>query len=204
MSWMVTSHVGALQLANTALQACTEPLFEAFIAGAWILHWTEDTVYWIAKPTVHVEPIAQGRRLHNSSGPALDSDLEPIYFWHGVMVDDFVVERPETITVEQIQKERNAEVRRVLLERYTFPRYIEDSGAKKIHEDEFGELYRAELDGDEPIVMVRVLNSTAEDDGSRKPYFLRVPPIARARDAVAWTFGYENSTAYAKALVQQA
>jgi hypothetical protein len=121
------------------------------------------------------------------------------------MVDDFVVERPETITVEQIQKERNAEVRRVLLERYTFPRYIEDSGAKKIHEDEFGELYRAELDGDEPIVMVRVLNSTAEDDGSRKPYFLRVPPtIARARDAVAWTFGYENSTAYAKALVQQA
>jgi hypothetical protein len=201
---VATSHIGALQLANTALQSWTEPLFEAFIAGAWMLHWTEDAVYWIAKPAVHVERVADRRRLHNSSGPALDSDLEPLYFWHGVMVDDYVVERPELITVEQIRNERNVEVRRVLLERYTFPRYIQDTGAQKIHEDEFGELYRAELEGDEPIVMVRVLNSTLEEDGSRKPYFLRVPPtVAKARDAVAWTFGYDDSAAYMKALVQQ-
>jgi hypothetical protein len=201
---MVTSHIGALQLDNAPLQAWTEPLFEAFLAGAWMIHWTEDTVYWIAKPVVHVEPVAQGRRLHNASGPALDSDIEPLYFWHGVMVPDFVVERPELITVEQIQQERNAEVRRVLLERYTFPRYIQDTGAQKIHEDELGELYRVELPDDEAIVMVRVLNSTVEEDGSRKPYYLRVPPaIVTARDAVAWTFGYDNSAEYAKALIEQ-
>jgi len=201
---MVTSHIGALQLDNAPLQAWTEPLFEAFLAGAWMLHWTEDTVYWIAKPAVHVAPGVQGRRLHNASGPALDSDIEPLYFWHGVMVPDFVVERPELITVEQIQQERNAEVRRVLLERYTFPRYIQDTGAQNIHKDEFGELYRVELPDDEPIVMVRVLNSTVEEDGSRKPYYLRVPPaIVTARDAVAWTFGYDNGAEYAKALIEQ-
>ena len=37
--------------------------------------------------------------------------------------------------------------------------------------------------------MVEVVNSTPEPDGSRKTYFLRVPPtITTAREAVAWTF----------------
>ena len=38
--------------------------------------------------------------------------------------------------------------------------------------------------------MVEVVNSTPEPDGTRKTYFLRVPPTTRtAREAVAWTFG---------------
>ena len=37
--------------------------------------------------------------------------------------------------------------------------------------------------------MVEVLNSTPEPDGSRKTYFLRVPPRTQtAREGVAWTF----------------
>ena len=43
---------------------------------------------------------------------------------------------------------------------------------------------------DEPMVMVEVRNSTPEPDGSRKTYFLRVPPRTQtAREGVAWTFG---------------
>jgi hypothetical protein len=47
---------------------------------------------------------------------------------------------------------------------------------------------------DEPggaeVVAVEVLNSTPEADGSRRSYFLRVPPGVRTcRAAVAWTFG---------------
>ena len=43
---------------------------------------------------------------------------------------------------------------------------------------------------DEPVAMVEVVNSTPEPDGSRRTYFLRVPPsMRRAREAVAWTFG---------------
>ncbi|MCV0384784.1 MAG: hypothetical protein K5799_15285 [Erythrobacter sp.] len=45
---------------------------------------------------------------------------------------------------------------------------------------------------DEDIVMVEVQNATPEPDGSRKTYFLRVPPtMSTARQAVAWTFGKE-------------
>jgi hypothetical protein len=58
-----------------------------------------------------------------------------------------------------------------------------------MHSDEFGELYRKELAGDEPLVMVCVINKTPEPDGTYKKYFLRVPPqITTAKDAVAWTF----------------
>ena len=38
--------------------------------------------------------------------------------------------------------------------------------------------------------MVEVRNSTPESDGSRRTYFLRVPPVMQTpREAVAWTFG---------------
>jgi len=41
-------------------------------------------------------------------------------------------------------------------------------------------------------VVVEVLNSTPEPDGSRKTYFLRVPPrTSTAHEAVAWTFGMD-------------
>ena len=37
---------------------------------------------------------------------------------------------------------------------------------------------------------VEVVNGTAEADGSRKRYFLRVPSAMRTpREAVAWTYG---------------
>ena len=42
--------------------------------------------------------------------------------------------------------------------------------------------------------MVEVVNSTPEPDGSRRTYFLRVPPTTRtATAAVAWTFGMRES-----------
>lgn len=64
-----------------------------------------------------------------------------------------------------------------------------ESGAQLIHSDETGALYRKELPGDEPLVVVHVLNATPEPDNSVKRYALRVPPdIKRAREAVAWTF----------------
>lgn len=39
--------------------------------------------------------------------------VENLYFWHGVLVPAFVVVKPEWITVQHIETESNAEVRRV-------------------------------------------------------------------------------------------
>jgi hypothetical protein len=75
--------------------------------------------------------------------------------------------------------------------------------AKKLAEDEFGELYQTEITGDEPICMIKLVNSTPGPDGEFKNYWLRVPPdMKTARQAVAWTFGMTPDE-YAKALVQE-
>jgi hypothetical protein len=59
-----------------------------------------------------------------------------------------------------------------------------------VHRDETGILWHVDLPGDEPLVMVEVVNATPEPDGTRRTYFLRVPPSTRtARAGVAWTFG---------------
>lgn len=43
---------------------------------------------------------------------------------------------------------------------------------------------------DEPLVMIKVLNSTPDPDGHYQSYFLRVPPdMTQAHEAVVWTFG---------------
>ncbi len=121
--------------------------------------------------------------------------LAHLFAWHGVTVDRAVVLQPETITLEAIDTESNVERRRVLVERFGAERLIR--GAELVHEDETGRLWRRGFRNgrwgsptDEPLTMLEVVNSTPEPDGSRKTYFLRVPPnMWAARGAVPWTFG---------------
>ena len=154
----------------------------------------ENYVVISERPTV-CRMTEQEGRLHCEGGPALAfADGYSLWKWHGVTVAEDVIAHPEQLTVARIEKETNAEVRRVMLERYGEARYLQDSGAQPIHTDKYGVLYRKEVPGDEPIVMVRVENSTPEADGkTKKIYWLRVPPtIETAREAVAWTFGVES------------
>ncbi len=97
------------------------------------------------------------------------------------------------LTPQRIREEENAELRRVMLEHYGYDRYLAESGAEPVQRDETGVLWRIELDGDEPMAMVEVVNSTPEPDGTHRTYWLRVPPRMRtAREGVAWTFGLEE------------
>jgi hypothetical protein len=191
MSWIAVTHIGANQNGDDAVTSWAEPAFDAFCAGCWFLFWTDDTLYWVAKPTLHRDG---QRRLHSELGPAVESDAEPLFFWHGVLVDPYLVRNPQLITVKHIEMESNAEVRRVMMERFGEARYLQESGAQEIHCDDFGVLFRKEVPGDEPLVMVKVVNSTPEPDGTLKDYWLRVPPnMERARQAVAWTFGKQEN-----------
>jgi len=129
-------------------------------------------------------------RLHSVSSPAIMyPDGWKIYAIHGVRVPEYIVERPSEITIEKIEQEKNAEIRRVMIDIYGVHKYFEECGAMLIHSDKYGKLYKKEIEDDEDMVMVRVINSTGEPDGTFKEYLLRVPPsMETAHQAVAWTF----------------
>jgi hypothetical protein len=155
--------------------------------------FTDRICYALAKPTEL--SINEARQIHNGERAAIRwSDGSAVYSWKGVIVSSRLIRQRARITAEEISKQANAEIRRVMIDLYGEARYLQDANAKCIHEDMYGKLYRLELQDDEPLVMVRVMNSTPEPDGTYKPYFLRVPPtIRRAKEAVAWSFGLAES-----------
>jgi hypothetical protein len=157
--------------------------------------WPHRDFVMVCERPIHIRRDDRGR-LHCEDETAIQwPDGWGLYMWHGVRVPAHVITAPATITVAQIEGEQNAEVRRVMIQRYGMARYLSDSGAKQISETERGTLYRKELAGDEPIVMVKVRNSTPEPDGSVKDYFLRVPPtMTNASEAVAWLCGKTAET----------
>lgn len=163
-------------------------------AGWW---WPFEKVAVVCERPVALHRDEAGR-LDRGDGPALAfPDGFALHAWRGMPVPAAFLAELRTLTPERIRAEENAELRRVMLEYYGYDRYLSDSGARPIHRDESGTLWRIELAGDEPVVMVEVLNSTPEPDGTHRTYWLRVPPTTReAKEGVAWTFGL-GAEAYA-------
>lgn len=162
-------------------------------AGWW---WPYERLAVVSERPVELHRDEPGR-LHRGDGPALGySDGFALHAWRGMPIPaDFLATlaglKPKKLA-KRIAAESNAELRRVMLEVYGYDRYLADTGAKPLDRDETGVLWRIDLPGDEPIVMVEVVNSTPEPDGSSRTYYLRVPPTTRtAREGVAWTFGDE-------------
>jgi hypothetical protein len=130
-------------------------------------------------------------RLHSLDGPAIQyRDGWGLWAVNGVRVARYIVEAPEEITVEKIEVETNAEVRRVMVDRYLggMAKYVLDSKADVVHKDEFGTLYRKAQEDDEDIWMVHVVCPSTQ-----REYFLGVDPNAygglkTARAAVASTW----------------
>jgi len=185
-----------------------EPMVDLAKSAGWtVCFW--DWVFVSKRPSAPVQRDDQNR-LHCLNGPAIGyEDGFGVYAVHGVRVPRYVILEPTSITLDGIRAEQNAEVRRVMIDRYGPSRYLIDSGATLIDSSLDGlgnlrQLYRQEVPGDEPIVMVRVVNSTQEPDGTFKTYWLRVAPDLRpmassgklgepqeltALNAVASTFG---------------
>jgi hypothetical protein len=170
-------------------------------AGWFLPH---EHICWISERTCRVKQDARWR-LHCEDGPAVAyPDGWTLYYWHGIRVAPEIIERPETITVAAIDAERNAEVRRVMMNRYGMARYLRDTGAEEIDRDRDSKgervLYR-KRDGLGVIKMIRLENSTPDALGDRKDYWFRVPPeVTSCRAAVAWMYSLDKPERYAPAV----
>ena len=85
-------------------------------------------------------------RLHNEFGPCIAyADDFKMFAWHGIVVDEHVIVAPETITVAEIEDERDQEIKRVKILRMGTDRYMLASGCEEVHKDDWGTLLRKEM-----------------------------------------------------------
>jgi hypothetical protein len=173
------------------LTAETEPLrglLELAISADWII--AHKNICWVSEPPQVIVTDASGR-LHNANGPAVQyRDGWSAYAWKGVEVPWRIIERPDYITLADIDRANDIHVRRCMIDRITPERYIASGAAFRVSEDETGVLWERRWPDGDAWAAVEVVNGTPEADGTRKKYFLQVPPnMLTARSAVAWTYG---------------
>ncbi len=116
--------------------------------------------------------------------------------WRGVTVDHRVAFRPEELTAAEILEQKNAELRRVMIERMGVEKFMGEANAKVLDRDRDPggprELLRLPLKDDEDIVCLScICPSTA------RRYLLRVPPnVKTCHQAAAWIAGFDDPADY--------
>ncbi len=128
-------------------------------------------------------------RIHNVNGPAYRDPKGRIkYYIKGVEVPEYVVMQPEKISLNLILKEKNQEVKSIMLERFGVEKFVKQSKAKVIdsHIEKQGESQLLEIDlgSGERGYFAKVICPT-----TLKEYLLRVPKYDTLKRAIAWTFG---------------
>ena len=100
----------------------------AGVCGWW--HAFEDAIFFQHKP---IELHLKDNVLHNESGPAvLYRDGYALYAINGHTVTEQIVMRPETLTIAQIDKETNADIQSIMIDRFTWTRFLKEIGAECI------------------------------------------------------------------------
>ena len=116
--------------------------------------------------------------------------------WAGVNVDRRVAFHPELIELDEVLSERNAERRRVLLDRYGYSRFLRDANAEKLDADTDPggprQLLRVKLEEDEDLL---ALSCYCPSTG--RQYMIQVPPATNTcHQAAAWIAGFDDPADY--------
>jgi len=205
------AQAGQLDYANEVLGIQLDRGFLALIERSG-LFWIFDGICIAAERPSHINRDEAGH-LHCEVGPSITCRSGWSWWhWHGTEVWQALIEEPQRISVEAIERMPSPDLRRIMIERYRageetqgIAAYLRDAGGVRLDQDEaFGTLWRRTVPGEEPFLAVEVVNHTAEPDGFYRHHFLRVDPELRpifcdgqlgapqrltARNAVASSFG---------------
>ena len=159
----------------------------AYEAGWW---WPFASVCIMTEKPTALHRDAE-HRLHNVSGPAIDyGGTWGVWAWHGVRVPESVIKG--NYTAQDCLKEKNAEVKRVMIERMGRDAFFAAAGGQVLHRDTDGqgnqrELVRVPMPEAEAghLLAVHVICPSTD-----RHYYLSVPPtVNTCQAAVAATFG---------------
>jgi hypothetical protein len=116
--------------------------------------------------------------------------------WRGVAIDYRIAFQPDQLTSEQVLNEKNAERRRVMIERMGAEEFFRQAKPKVLDSDQDAggkrQLLRVPLEGDEDIVCL-----ACNCPSTGRNYFLRVPPDMKScHQAAAWMAGFDDPAKY--------
>lgn len=141
--------------------------------------------------------------LHNETGPSVEfRDGYKIWSINGTRVTEKIVLYPESLTPEDVWAETNSEVRRVMIDRMGWDRFVSEANLVFIAsaEDPGNPGYNVDLYKvpeqvyEEEVNVCLVHNASPERDGHRRRFGLTVPAnLTDPIEAIAWTFGMSGS-----------
>ena len=115
-------------------------------ACGWWIPYRDVCILQHRHDKLHLNDAGQ---LHNPSGMAVKyRDGWGVYAWNGFRISDsdsWVITNPENITAKSINKQANAELRRIMLERIDKKRYLQETNAKLIDDDVFNKVKLLEI-----------------------------------------------------------
>lgn len=138
-------------------------------------------------------------RPHSEDGPAVRyRDGRSCFLVEGMTVPRILVMEPEKITVEMIDQQQNAEIRRLMMRKYGMSRYFVDSGSTLLDAD-----YEGATEGAAPRALIRDNRGQVwmfgTDGSTSRPYHMPVDPgVTTCREAHESICGYSDSNIYKK------
>jgi hypothetical protein len=162
------------RLSHLDLAGCTE--LTEIPDGISVSSWVDIGGTWITA----LPPSLQGASLR----------------WRGVRIDERIAFHPEQLSASETLAEKNAERRRVMIERMGYARFAKEAGAKVMDEDKDAggarQLLSIDLRQDEPLVGL-----WCRCPSTGRQYFLRVPPKTKTcHEAAAWIAGFDDPRLY--------
>ena len=133
--------------------------------------------------------------IHNENGPAIAyTDGYKLHALNGHVVPDYVIERPEEITVEKIKEERkkNVETARIMMEVYGVQKYISEMGGEVLDVDSVG------LSGESKRILVEDDEKQrwliASDGSTGRIYTMPVEDVSTCVEAHSQIAGFDADT----------
>lgn len=164
-----TAYCGMYDFANTIGVEMDQDELALFLAWGrccpFVLFARNGSRVYVSRNPINLF-LDEDNRLHNESGKACEfADGWGVWCINDVDVDEQIVMRPETQTIEQIRGEQNAEVKRLRIERYGWDRYFDEIDARLIDErtNDIEGTKEFLLEGDGMKVLLCVCPSTGKE-----------------------------------------
>lgn len=183
-------------LALMARRGEGEAWWSSIASGTWV--WPYDGFAVACDQPLRIETDERGRT-HGENDAAIEfADSYRVWAWHGVLVPKHVILFPEALGFDNVEKERNLEIRRIMIERVGPGKYLRQAGA--VLED----MDTLTLDGSAPRALMKDKLGNkwlvGTDGSTARVYTMAVPEnVKTCKEAHEMIAGFDESRLIAEA-----